>query len=115
MNTLCTNPKQSALANLVYECADVSRAKPTANDKTNKTDVESKPLAWPLSVFLHLKAYIKRKNNQRIDRAAFNNLLTLDENILKDIGVSRADIVFASKLPLDTDASRVIEEIARRR
>jgi len=53
--------------------------------------------------------------NQRIDRQAFKNVLTLDDRTLQDIGVTRQDVKWASRLPLSEDAAIKLEEIARRR
>lgn len=47
----------------------------------------------------------------KIDRDAFRNLLSLDETHLKDIGVSRNDIIWASKLALHENASKELERI----
>lgn len=67
------------------------------------------------SLLSKLKRYISRRYNQHIDRQAFNHLLTLDDNILKDMGVTKQDIVWASKLPVSEDAAAKMETIARRR
>ncbi len=56
--------------------------------------------------------FVQRKQ-QRINRQAFNHLLALDDHILDDIGVTRNDIVEASQLPLDVNASLELEKIAR--
>ena len=53
--------------------------------------------------------------NRRIDRQAFKNVLTLDDRTLKDIGVTRQDVIRVSRLPLSVDAAIKLEEIARRR
>lgn len=50
---------------------------------------------------------------QKIDREAFAHLANLDDTMLKDIGVSRADVIWASKLPLSQNASLELENIAR--
>lgn len=50
---------------------------------------------------------------RRIDRQAFAQLLSLDDHILRDLGVTRADIIWAKKLPIDTNASGELEKIAR--
>jgi len=49
---------------------------------------------------------------RRIDRQAFAQLLSLDDNILRDIGVTRNDVIRASKLPINTNASCELEKIA---
>ncbi len=49
----------------------------------------------------------------RVDRQAFSHLLTLDAHILKDIGLTRDDVVRASRLPVSVNASLELEKIAR--
>lgn len=53
------------------------------------------------------------RKQRRIDRDAFNRLVTLDESALKDIGITRADVLWASQLPLSVNASLELEKIAR--
>jgi len=53
--------------------------------------------------------------NRRIDRQAFKNVMTLDDRMLKDIGVTRQDVMWASRLPLSEDAAAELEKIARRK
>jgi uncharacterized protein YjiS (DUF1127 family) len=50
---------------------------------------------------------------RRLDRQAFQHMVTLDDPILKDIGVTRADVIWASKLPLSQNAAQELENIAR--
>ena len=40
--------------------------------------------------------------------------MTLDDKMLKDIGVSRGDVQWASNLPLSSTATTELEIIARR-
>ncbi len=47
----------------------------------------------------------------RVDRQAFSHLLTLDDHILKDIGLTRDDVVWASRLPVSVNASLELEKI----
>lgn len=51
---------------------------------------------------------------RRTDRAAFRYMLTLDDEILDDIGVTRANVEWASQLPLEMSASAELEKTARR-
>jgi len=55
---------------------------------------------------------IRKRYQQHIDRQAFNRMLSLDDNLLKDIGVSRADVRWASQLPLSQDAAVRLETLA---
>ena len=68
----------------------------------------------------YLKSWVNRVNTvftrakqRRIDRQAFSHLLSLDDHILDDIGVSRSDVILVSRLPLDINASRELDKIAR--
>jgi len=60
-----------------------------------------------------LKAYYRQRRQRRIDRLAFQHLIALEDDILRDIGVSRADVIWASKLPLSQNAAQELEIIAR--
>ena len=51
----------------------------------------------------------------KVDRVALKELSSLDDVMLKDIGVSRGDVMWASKLPSSVNASVELEIIARRR
>lgn len=53
-------------------------------------------------------------HQQRINRAAFNQMLTLDDRILEDIGVSRQDIEWASNLPIELNAGEVLGRCKKR-
>ncbi|MEM8541312.1 MAG: hypothetical protein AAGF25_10190 [Pseudomonadota bacterium] len=48
---------------------------------------------------------LETRKQQRIDRDAFNSILTLDERSLADIGVTREEVLWASKLPLSENAA----------
>ena len=54
-----------------------------------------------------------RQNRERRD--AFLNLLRLDDQILDDIGVSRAEVASAARLPLRLNASDMLAAKARAR
>lgn len=56
----------------------------------------------------------ERRREQRESRDAFMHLLKLDDTLLQDIGVTRADVERAAKLPLAEDASKVLYEAAGR-
>ena len=58
-------------------------------------------------------SYLKTRRQQRIDRMAFNNMLNLDADILKDIGVEYDDVRWASKLPISQNAALELDKIAR--
>jgi len=62
-----------------------------------------------------IKKTVVLKHNQRMDRMAFRTLLSLDDNLLKDIGVTRQDVTWANNLPLSVNAAEKLNEIARRK
>ena len=53
----------------------------------------------------------KLRRQQRIDRAAFKNLLTVDADILRDIGVTHGDVEWGVSLPLKCNAGQELEAI----
>ncbi len=59
-----------------------------------------------------IKAIFANWIQSRINRQAFSHLLALDAHILRDIGVTREDVIWASKLPVSV-ASLELEKIAR--
>ena len=65
-------------------------------------------------LFAHLKAQIARRHRHNQRRLAFLQMLKLDDNILKDIGVSRDDVVWASKLSRDINAAQELNAIRER-
>lgn len=100
MNTLCCN-------------AEITRSE---QRKQTAKAIRKTTFAGSLcSLVASTRHWIEKKYNQRINRQAFNYLLTLDDNLLKDIGVTRQDVQWASQLPLEEDAATKIEQIARRR
>ncbi len=55
--------------------------------------------------------YLELRRQRRIDREAMQSLLSLDEASLKDIGISRDDVIWASKLAMHQNASLELEKI----
>ncbi len=51
---------------------------------------------------------------RRRQRAAFRKLLAADDRILKDIGVTRGDVHWASQLPLQVNAGEELRLYSRR-
>lgn len=49
---------------------------------------------------------------RRTDRQAFQHMLALDDKLLRDIGLTRADVIWADKLPLSQNAAAELEKIA---
>ena len=54
------------------------------------------------------------RRQQRQDREAFLNLLGREEWVYHDMGISKADAEWASRLPLHINAARELEAIRRR-
>lgn len=110
MNSLCTNSNHATSVDVSTYCVQHQ-----ANHSPAVVNVQKTISKRVTHLFKAAAAYIRRKYYQRIDRQAFNYLLTLDDALLKDIGVTKQDVVYASNLPLCTDASAVLETIAKRR
>ena len=52
---------------------------------------------------------------QKDARTAFMNMLTLEDKILDDIGVTHEDVKWAASLPIEVNASRALFARARKR
>ena len=63
-------------------------------------------------VFNWLVTVVKQRRQQLEDRAAFETVLRLDDRQLKDIGVRRIDVEWASKLPLKFNAADELRKIS---
>jgi len=64
-------------------------------------------------LFTRLSAWYQLKKQRRLDRDSFRNMLALDDATLKDIGVKKSDVIWASQLPLSLNASLELEKKAR--
>ncbi|MEM7213933.1 MAG: DUF1127 domain-containing protein [Pseudomonadota bacterium] len=62
-------------------------------------------------VLQNFRNAFKLRRQQRIDRDAFSNLLALDDRSLADIGVTRDQVIWASKLPLSVNAALEIKAL----
>ena len=58
-----------------------------------------------------LVAAIRTRLRQRRDRAAFMTLVGKEEWIYRDLGVSRGDVQWASRLPMHINAAEELEKI----
>jgi uncharacterized protein YjiS (DUF1127 family) len=79
---------------------------------------KAKPATNGLSRMLNglvggLVEYWQLRKQQRIDRDAFAHILTLDDHMLSDIGVTRGDVIWASRLPLSKNAVKELRKIAQ--
>lgn len=71
------------------------------------------PKAFPIRVWNNFKTSLRNWQQRRIDRQAFQHMVTLDDPLLRDIGVTKSDVIWASKLPLSINAALELEKIAR--
>ena len=56
--------------------------------------------------------YLQKKQYQKNQRV-LSQLLKLEDNILADIGITRADVIWAKNLPAEFNASIELEKISR--
>jgi len=108
MSTLCT-----AATNSLSTCTKHRSIGAVDPANTRQTDRDTGTILMRLGK--SMKRYLVMRYNQRIDRQAFNNVLSLDDRTLRDIGVTRQDVKWASRLPLAEDAAQKLEQIARRK
>ena len=59
--------------------------------------------------------WFRRRSAQITDRRAFDTLTRLDDRELRDIGLTREDVEWASKLPLSWNAAQAMRERAKKR
>ncbi|ASJ70990.1 DUF1127 domain-containing protein [Granulosicoccus antarcticus] len=60
------------------------------------------------------RQWLELRREQRDSRDAFAHLLKLDDALLQDIGVTRAEVQRAAKLPLAEDAAQALYEATGR-
>ncbi len=66
----------------------------------------------------HFDKYIcsrRLRRSQRDARTAFLPILRLDDRMLEDIGVTRDDVLWAARLPLEVNAAKAMHARARNR
>ncbi len=80
-------------------------------DCGRKAAMNQKNSGFISNILLKIKTSYAVHKQRRIDRDAFRTLLNLDEASLRDIGVTRNDIIYASKLAMHENASRELEKI----
>jgi len=59
-------------------------------------------------------AQYRLNRKARLDRAAFNQMLLLDNELLDDIGVTRANVEWASQLPTHQSAAQALDATKKR-
>lgn len=111
MNAHCESVTAESIgaSNLSFSSANRLRTK--QNEKP--AAAVSAKNRFPVRVVLGIKRYLHTRRMRRIDRDAFLHLAKLDDSLLKDIGVSRADVEWATKLPLSQNASDALQQISR--
>lgn len=62
-----------------------------------------------------LREWRKRKRQERIDRDALLGMASMDERMLRDIGLTRDDVKWATELPLSENAALRLQSMRRRR
>lgn len=95
------------------------------NTQANSVNCDNLASSSPVSTGLisGIRSAIKRRfskglarwiayNKYLINRRAFQTMLKLDDATLKDIGVTRSDVLWANKLPLSTNAAEELNRIS---
>lgn len=59
-----------------------------------------------------IRTHLQLRRQHRINRQAFAQMMNLEDELLKDIGVTRADIHWASSLPLSENAAIELKKIS---
>ncbi len=80
-----------------------------------RTGYRASRVGWIGKLARGLRRALEAYSERRINRAAFDTMLELDDRMLNDIGVSRHDVRWASNLPLSVNAAMELEQIARAR
>ena len=94
MNAQCTSPDQDLHFSTAQSVCQLARP-------------------WSLtSLTTRLKDYLNTLQRRRESRDAFRHLLSLDESLLRDVGVTRADVEWAAQLPLSVNAARALQDCA---
>lgn len=70
---------------------------------------------WFDAVVSRAGQYMERRAQYKIDRDAFRTLERLDERELNDIGLTKDDVIWASRLPLSVNASKELAKVANGR
>lgn len=65
-----------------------------------------------IQLFAVLKAQFNHRVQRQADKKALNYMMQLDDGNLKDIGISRSDVVWAGSLPVNANASLELAKLA---
>ncbi len=66
------------------------------------------------SAFQAFAKFLRERQKLRVNRAAFNSMLSLDDRMLSDIGVTRDNVRWASKLPLHMNAAEELQKLSQK-
>lgn len=74
--------------------------------------------SWQETLFSHLhggldrlERYLDQRRHDKEQRDAFKTLLTLEERLLDDIGLTRDDVEWASRLPVHVNAANALRHL----
>lgn len=70
---------------------------------------------WSANLIRRVDKWLSDRKQHYLNRRTFVQLASLDEATLKDIGLSRGDVTWASKQPNSIDAVTELEIISRRK
>ncbi|MBX2837615.1 MAG: DUF1127 domain-containing protein [Gammaproteobacteria bacterium] len=98
MNTICLDPKTESVS----------------QHQLGPTHAQKSAFGGIRRIWSRLVEMQKTRIQRKIDRDAFSHLVSLDDALLKDIGVTRADVEWAMKLPLSINASDQLQILARK-
>lgn len=82
-------------------------------DCTIETTTNASENEFWAGLWAKIATSMNHRAKQRADRIAFKHMLALSPEILKDIGVSRGDIMWAANLPIEKNAAIELEKVAR--
>lgn len=89
----------------ITNCSDHIACRPDSNQLGQRFS------GFMKRIWVSLKEAHAQRHQRKIDREAFRNLMSLDETSLKDLGISRDDIIWASKLAMHENASKELERV----
>jgi len=72
-------------------------------------------LGWLSKLIVKVGQWLSNSKQHYLNRRTFDQLASLDEATLKDIGLSRGDVTWASNHPNSIEAATELEIISRRR
>ena len=89
---------------------------------TNCTTCSAAYVSEPQTVRQYLHEVANKVTNwwstvqrRHTERAAIKQMLELDDQALHDIGITKADVIWANSLPLGDNPTHKLQKIARKR